>query len=282
MRFRNRGGGRRSYAKRSYGLEAALQHIADAHQLSARLGGMDAEVKEFFFSLPKDKLTKVLEGYGRKYGKEKRSYAAATLPKWKDGTVHMSGLVAERLFDFLPPIMPINLKLRIVEGLFENSGAAKADFVLAPFNAPPSEIFAFVSRNLLGEIEGQKIAAGLKSQFGWLAGEDTTVAEQILQHSLMLAVDAKKVAATEIMQQMDRDLAVHGDVLREFITTVRFRRHEVHIKRSAVAEEIGSVNRWTFERDGRKTGIHSATNGGLNWIIWLGLGLGVLWFLSTR
>lgn len=262
------------------GHEAARQHIADAHRLSERLGGMDQEVKDYFFSLTPDQRTQVFENYGEKYGEQKRTYAEATFSKWKSGTVYMSGLVAERLFDFLPPIMPINLKLRIVEGLFENSGLARSDYVLAPLNASPTEIIAFVGNNLFKELEGQQIATELKSQFGWLAGEDTKVAEQLLQHSLNLTVNSKKATAAAIMQQMDHDRAANSDVIREVVSTIRVRKHEVHIKRTEAVEAIASVERWTFDLGGRKP--KNSSSDGLNWFVWLALGLGVLWFLSTR
>lgn len=240
---------------------------------------MDNEVKDYFFSLPPDQRARVFDDYGRKYGEQKRAYAEATYYKWKNGTVHMSGLVAERLFDLLPPIMPINLKLRIVEGLFENSGAARSDYVLTPLDASASTVIAFVGDNLLKELEGQQIAAGLKSQFGWLAGEDATVAEQLLKHSLNLTVDAKKATAAAIMHQMDHSRAENDDVIKDVVSTIRVRKHEVHIKRTEAVDAIATVDRWAFERGGRKQ--ERASGGGFNWIIWLALGLGLLWLLSA-
>lgn len=278
-RNRKRRSGYRSFARSNYGREAAQKHIADAHRLSERLGGMDQEVKDYFFSLSRDQLAQVFKSYGDKYGEQKRSYAVATFTKWRDGTVYMSGLVAERLFDFLPPIMPIHLKLRIVEGLFENSGLAKSDYVLAPQNTHPSKIISFVGTHFFKDIEAQQIANELKSQFNWLAGEDAMVAEQILQHSLKLTVEAKKEATAAIMQQMDRDRAANNDVIREVVSTIRVRKHEVHIKRTEVVEEIVSVGKSSFDRGGRKP--ENSSGSDFAWLIWLAV-IGVFWFLMTR
>ncbi len=241
---------------------------------------MDQEVKDYFFNLPADQRQKVFEGYGRKYGQQKREYAEATFTKWKNGTVHMSGLVAERLFDFLPPIMPINLKLRIVEGLFENSGPSKSDYVLAPIGAPPAQVIAFIGDTLLSDLEGQQIASGLKSQFGWLAGEDAQVAEQLLQHSLRLTIDAKKAATELIMRQMDQSRAEHADVVKDVVSTIRIRKHEVHIKRSDAVDQIATVDRWTFERGGRQPERQSS-DGGWTWLIILVIVLGLVWLISS-
>ena len=39
------------------------------------------------------------------------------IPKWRTGRVQMSGMVAERLFNLLPPRMPLGVKYKLVEGL---------------------------------------------------------------------------------------------------------------------------------------------------------------------
>src|SRR5713226_2467806 len=100
-----RGGHRRYYRDRSYGRERALEHIAAARRLSAELGGMDQGVKAYFFCLSPTELSALLDEYERKYRRQAREYAADTIPKWRSGKVQMSGMVAERLFNLLPPRM---------------------------------------------------------------------------------------------------------------------------------------------------------------------------------
>ena len=43
--------------------------------------------------------------------------AKKAIQKWKTGTVHMSGTVAERLFKLLPPRMPLADKYQLFESL---------------------------------------------------------------------------------------------------------------------------------------------------------------------
>ena len=137
--------GYRAYSQLTFGFEAAAKHVAQASELSDRLGGMDKEVKDYFFTLPADKLEAAFEQYALKFGKKKRVYAEATYSKWRVGAVQMSGQVAERLFDILPSIMPIDLKLKIVEGLFAQSSKPRVDFVLVPLLESPSKTVEFVS-----------------------------------------------------------------------------------------------------------------------------------------
>jgi hypothetical protein len=83
---------------------------------------MDQGVKAYFFSLSPVELTAVLDDYQRAYGSEAREYAAKTIPKWRSGRVQMSGMVAERLFNLLPPRMPLGVKYKLVEGLWHHVG----------------------------------------------------------------------------------------------------------------------------------------------------------------
>ena len=81
------------------------------------LGGADQTVKKYFFGLSTTELNNVLTQYGRRYGDSAESYARQTLSRWKSGRVQMSGMVAERLYSFLPQRMPLTTKYDIAEEL---------------------------------------------------------------------------------------------------------------------------------------------------------------------
>ena len=269
----------RGYSSRSYGQEAARRHIAEAHALSERLGGMDQEVKAFFFALDREQLSDVLDRYGQKFGADKRAYAEETYPRWRSGQRQMSGLVAGRLFDLLPPIMPIDLKLRIVERLFENAGKSKADHVLVPMESHPADVVHFVDQTCFGYLTDVGIDNSIKRQFNWLSGEDAAVAEQLFKHAMQVTFDAKKAAAAAMMTQLDRDRISHADTIKEITSTIRLRKHEVHIKRTDAVESMRKVDRLTFDRGGRAP---PTSNGGWGWIVLALLGLGASIFLSNQ
>ncbi len=255
-----------------------MGHMAEARLLSERLGGMDVEVKRYFLALPPEDLDKVFAAYGEKYGPEKRKYARATFQKWKSGQTQMSGQIAERLFDVLPPLMPIDLKLRIVEGLFEASWRAHSDYILAPMTASPQSIIAFVEARCFRDLGRHQISDKLKEQFGWLAGDDAKVAEQILQYSLNLTARAKTAAAAAIMQQVDQIRQAHGDVVQNATSVIKIKKQEIHIKRSKKDHlPIRSVDSWTFHQDGRPEPQKIDT-----WVWIAGAGLLLLIFFSQR
>ena len=121
-RSRYRGRSSSYHRSRSYGRERALEHIAAAKRLTGELGGMDQEVKAYLFSLPPVELSTILDDYQRAYGSKAHQYAIKTIPKWRAGRVQMGGMVAERLFNLLPPRMPLGVKYKLVEGLWHHVG----------------------------------------------------------------------------------------------------------------------------------------------------------------
>lgn len=269
------------YLRRDYGQEAAHRHIEEAHALSERLGGMDQEVKRFFFNLDPDHLSEVLERYGQRFGADKRSYAEETFPRWKSGERQMSGLVAGRLFDLLPPIMPFDLKLRIVEGLFENSGKAQTDYVLVPMHSTPTDVVRFVDQTCFTYLSDTGIDPSIKNQFKWLSVQDAEVAEKLFKHAIQVTFNAKKTASEAMMAQLDRDRLTYGDTIKEIISTIRLRRHEVHIKRTSSVEEICTVNLRTFDRGGHEPE-RTLAERDFSWLWWVGGACLLLWFFAWQ
>ena len=107
---------------RDIGRERALQHIEDYRRLEGALGAAIKYVKQYFFSLPPHQLRIILDAYGKEHGSSARSYAEQKIREWETGAVQMSGQTAARLFNLLPPRMPLAAKYRIVENLWKHAG----------------------------------------------------------------------------------------------------------------------------------------------------------------
>jgi hypothetical protein len=69
MRPRRRGRQYR-YSARSAGQEAALRHIEQARAFSLEIGGTDADVKRYFFSLSGPVLDEIFLAYSKTNGKK--------------------------------------------------------------------------------------------------------------------------------------------------------------------------------------------------------------------
>lgn len=286
----------KSYSSyKNYGSDQAQRHIEEARLLSKRLGGMDNEVKNFFFSMPPEKLSALLQEYGARYndpnntpeGKPNaQQYAHQTYHKWKSGKVRMSGLVAGRLFEFLPPHMPLDLKLRIVEGVHENSGPTRLDHVLVPIDLAPKEVTQFIEKSFFSELDVNIIDDELKERFSWLAGDDTRVAEQLLGHATRLSLEMKKKAFEAIMHQLDVETQKHSDVIMGSSSTLQIRQQEIKIKRSKWVEVIQTVSPHEFQtgkKPPQKTHnpLPLKESGDFGWIWWVVIVVGFLWFVGS-
>lgn len=173
---------RRGYNSRSYGAERAAQHIAEARSLSRELGGTDQDVKQYFFSLPPSTLNHVLDLYEQKHGSSARQYAQATMGAWKSGRRQMSGMVASRLYNMLPPIMPLDDKYKLVESLWKAYGPkSNQGFVIGP-DAVETEIVETVRGHFDEVVQAYTVPEQLKNRFNWLAQGDVSVQEKLLNH----------------------------------------------------------------------------------------------------
>jgi hypothetical protein len=174
----------------------ALRHIEEARRLSEELGGTDSDVKAYFFGLEGGGLRSVLDEYERNCGKSKREYAEQILPRWRSGDTKMSGLVAERLFNILPPKMPLAAKYSLVRTLWKKySPRSHASFVLGP-DCDPVVASQEIERQLLEAVTQYRIPDPLEKRFGWLSSGDVAIRQELLNHFLeeekaLIASDAR-------------------------------------------------------------------------------------------
>lgn len=166
------------------GRERAMQHIEEAKQLSELLGGTDVDVKEYFFNLTDSELESVLDEYEERYGTVKREYAEEALPSWRLGRRKMSGMVAERLFNLLPPRMPLPTKYEMVQTLWKKySPTSNEAFVVGP-NCKPADVVNAIEQQLLDNITQYKIPPAMENRFIWLSSGDVMKHQQLLNHAL--------------------------------------------------------------------------------------------------
>lgn len=172
----------RSYSRAGY--ERAKQHIREGEELSEELGGSDKDVKEFFFSLPAGELRQILNEYGEKFGRSALEWAEHAMPKWRTGRIKMSGLVASRLFSFLPKHMGWEAKCKLVEKLWlKYAPRSNKQFEVLPEDTA-EVIVSRVEQYLLGLNLGHSIPDTLKKRFNWLAQNDVTAYQRLLNHAL--------------------------------------------------------------------------------------------------
>jgi hypothetical protein len=177
-----RGRSKSYYRSGSYGRTRALAHIAAANRLTAELGGMDQGVKSYFLNLPSVELAAILDDYQRAYGSQAREYATDTIPKWRTGRVRMSGMVAERLFNLLPPRMPLGVKYKLVEGLWHHVGPSSKHRIRVGADANVADVIELARSKITEFVVNYTIPSNLEGRFNWLSAGDVSVKQMLLSH----------------------------------------------------------------------------------------------------
>jgi hypothetical protein len=203
------------------------RHVQDVHEFSNDVGGIDAEVKAYFFSLDREQLNELLAEYGRKYSPQAESYARQTLPKWRSGTARMSGIVAKRLFDLLPPLMPLPQKFELAERVWFHFGpASKHEYAIGP-HADIGRLIQMVEAKLDEVVVSHEMTETVPHRFHWLSSGDIKVKEQLLNHSRQID---KALAAQKLRLEipvLQRQVREHPDVTKLARMEISVHKHSI-------------------------------------------------------
>ena len=253
----------RSYGSgRSVGMERALQHNEDARVLSEELGGTDKDVKAYFFSLRDEEMGSLLEEYATRYGDPAREYAVNTLGQWKSGRVKMSGTVAERLFNLLPPRMPIGVKYKLTENLWEHFGPKSKKRLRIGLDADLGSTVEAVQAHFEEVVLQHRIPDQLERRFNWLASGDVEVKQHLLNHlrsqeRLLLSEGARLQLPVMIDHLKQDDEALTTRVSQ----MLKIGKHELELLIDPDAEGC-RFEEWTPPTRPRT---ETSSGGGINW-----------------
>ncbi len=207
------------------GWERAREHIREAQEFTREVGGSDKDVKEYFFTLPRADLRRVLDAYEAEHGAKAREYAEVTIPKWRNGRVKMAGQTAKRLFSLLPPRMPAQSRLNLVRTLWLTYQNRRNSFLIFGPTANSSEVESRIKTHLDEHARGHDIPPQFKARFDWLSAGDSRAYEQMLNYYLELE---RQLAATAA--------AGAARVMAEFFGTSQHTQHLQHFERSVAVD----------------------------------------------
>ena len=263
----------------SDGYERARQHIREAQELSDRLGGTDEDVKEYFFSLPRTEMNDVLNEYELHYGELRRKYAEETLADWRTGRVKMSGMVAARLFDLLPPRMPATKRFRLAENLWRHVGPQSRAAWRVGMDADIESVAGVVHEHFRDVATHYAIPDALERRFTWLAAGDVQVKQQLLnalqdqERELAVAGSRKKMAV--LLDHVRGDTAGHTTRLVE---TLEVGKHELQLCLDRTASGITPMV--VADGNARLRNAAVESNGSYGCLLWIGAVAVVSGFLA--
>ena len=252
-----------------------MQHIREAEELTRELGGVDHDVKQYFFNLPPTQRAHVLTLYGLKFGEEARQYAEETIPRWQSGRRKMAGQTASRLFNLLPPLMPLQEKYRLTESLWRHVGPQSKRRLRVGLDVGEADVIAKVQEHIEGVVGGYQIPDGLSRRFDWLAAGDVAVKQQLLNQlqaqEKALVVEGARQQLPVMLEHLKRDAA--GDTKR-LAQILRVGKHELEvlIDRNASGASL---------EDWKPAAKHSPQS--FAWVWWLlGIGAVIAFFILRK
>jgi len=266
---RKRYNNRSRYA--SSGYEKAREHIMQAEKLTKELGGTDQDVKKYFFSLDNQKMNEILELYEENHGSTARNYAEQTIPKWRSGKVRMSGMVAERLFSLLPPIMPIEQKYKLAENLWRYVAPSSTRYIYFGQDVNVNELALLVEEHFKNKATAYHIPESIQNRFNWLAAGDVNLKQELLNYF------------------MDKERELVAQEIREKIAILINTFNNKGAGNSFNANINLSVGKHTLHIifNERVQGVSDSvpppkTSPFNNWFVYIGIAVFILWFLSVR
>jgi hypothetical protein len=207
----------------------ARRHIQEAQDFSRDVGGLDAEVKAYFFSLDREQLDELLSEYSRRYSPQAASYARQTIPKWRQGKARMSGTVAQRLFDLLPPLMPLHMKFDLAERVWLHFGpSSRHEYSIGP-NADVAELVTLVCAKLDEVVVPYELEEMVPHRFHWLSAGDVKVKEKLLNHSRQVLKALATEKLTLEVPVLQRQVREHGDITQLARIELKIHKHIVVI-----------------------------------------------------
>ena len=223
MAYRHRS--QRGY--RSDNGDYARQHIEEAAEFTREMGGVDEDVKKYFFDLPPQELRRTLLEYRRAHGDSAADYALQTFNSWRTGARRMSGLVAKRLFALLPKRMPLSDKYALVESLWRLKGPRSSkDFTIGN-EVTVEEIQAHVKAHFNNVVQPHQIPGELIGRFSWLSDGDVGLQQQLYNHFTSLE---QPILIEGLAQRLPLFLEqIRHSVGASVVQNLRIGNHEVNL-----------------------------------------------------
>jgi hypothetical protein len=245
--------------KRNIGREKALEHIRQAEDLTKELGGVDQDVKQYFFSLSPYQMKEIFDKYEQNYGNSAREYAEKTLPRWKAGNVKMSGLVAERLFNLLPPIMPMETKYLLIESLWKHVGKSTSKNYYIGLNANLEQLSDIIKKHLESVVINYSIPRYMESRFKWLSAGDVDVKQKLLNYfqyqERSLLSEALLINLPILLNHLNSDKSA---LTTHLVQTLKVGKHEIIV---TIDERIDGISENPYTQPVKKDGI--------DWFWWI-------------
>ena len=177
--------------------------------LERRFGGAANEITRAFYALDMRSIDALMRDYGKIYGKQAEDYARRTMPKWRSGTVNLSGQTLERLIQLVPPFLTPQKRLEILELILKRYERSPKTQRIEINVKKPDEGLAQIDnalRNIGVTDEMAYLPAGVMDTAKWLYADDVTTARAMLSKLSAAETRALKESAVREIELLKRTI----------------------------------------------------------------------------
>lgn len=221
---------------RSY---AGSQHVSARASLSYQVGGIDKDIEHAFLSLADARLERIFQKYGAVHGRSAETYARATHAKWKSGKVRMSGAVAERLLNLVPPELDAALRFDLVKKLRGAFLHREQRYVVTEPETWRSAVAPVVAELITASAKFQ-LPERVQSKVAWLAGGDAKAAQSLL-------VAAEQEEAIVRLRYLEAEFQ-RIDSLIQKVEATRAVNHKIELPQGTISVMIKLPERGIWAR----------------------------------
>ncbi|MCY4453813.1 MAG: hypothetical protein OXC01_17870 [Immundisolibacterales bacterium] len=236
-------------------------------------------MKRYFFSLSSNHLKVILDAYEKAYGIKAREYAEETLPRWRTGSVQMSGMVASRLFNLLPPRMPIAEKYKLTQSLWKHVGPRSRMRLRVGLDAEVENVVSKVYEHIEEVVTKYSIPDNLERRFNWLSAGDVRIKQDLLNHvqqaEKSLVVEGARKQLPVMLHHIRGSEGQHTHRLAQVL---KIGNHELEVLVDQTAAGVQLEDAAEVSR--KRPGVNSSRHG-FGWIWWF-VALAVVLFLLVR
>jgi len=191
----------------------------------------------------------------------------------------MSGLVAGRLFNLLPPLMPFEKKYDLVANLWREMGPSSHKVLRI---GPDADIETIVERtrdHVMETVQHYTIPERLQQRFQWLTMGDVNVQQQLMNH--LLEMDKRQTVELTRLQipTMLEHIRNHADHTHRLAQVLQIGKHKFEMLYDKNASGVTLAN--PTGTPGNKWQSRPAANDNTSWrwLWWVAGGLVLLWLL---
>lgn len=152
-------------------------------RLNSLFGEAVDQIKRAFLSLDHGDLDELFTRYGVLNGDSAEQYARKTLPRWRSGSVKLSGQSMERLIHLVPPYLVPEQRLSLLQAVLKRHRRSGASRTIKINVKEPSQGFAELQA-ALGAMSHQDVLAHLPASVmdaaAWLYDNDMTAARAVI------------------------------------------------------------------------------------------------------